>query len=106
MAGLSDVGRGVSENVRAIKPLLMGGRLPEITPKKGGGALGMLLNAPLAAATPIETAITSVTTPMRAMRGVDPSASMAVPSRATDANTVYMGDQEYKNYLRNKRLNK
>ena len=106
MAGLSDVGRGVSENVRAIKPLLMGGRLPEITPKKGGGALGMLLNAPLAAATPIETAITSVTTPMRAMRGVDPSASTAVPSRATDANTVYMGDQEYKNYLRSKRLNK
>jgi len=107
MAGLSDVGRGVSENVRAIKPLLMGGRLPEITPKSGGGALGMLLNAPLAAATPVEAALTSmVKTPMRAMRGVDPTASMAVPSRATDANTVYMGDQEYKNYLRNKRLNK
>ena len=107
MAGLSDVGRGISENVRAIEPLLMGGRLPEVTPKKGGGALGMLLNAPLAAATPVEAALTSmVKTPMRAMRGVDPTASMAVPSRATDANTVYMGDQEYKNYLRNKRLNK
>ena len=106
MSGLSDVGRGVSENVRAIKPLLMGGRLPEITPKKGGGALGMLLNAPLAAATPIETAITSVTTPMRAMRGVDPTASMAVPSRMQDPKTMYMGDQEYKNYLRSKRLNK
>jgi uncharacterized short protein YbdD (DUF466 family) len=105
MAGLGDVGRGISESARSIKPLMLGGRLPKYTPERGGGALGMMLNAPLAAATPIEAGLTSmVKTPMRAMRGVDDSASMAEPSRMQDPKTMYMSDKEYKNYLRSKRL--
>ena len=105
MEGLGDVGRSISESARSIKPLMLGGRLPKYTPERGGGALGMMMNAPLAAATPIEAALTSmVKTPMRAMRGVDDSASMAEPSRMQDPSTMYMSDKEYKNYLRSKRL--
>jgi hypothetical protein len=105
MAGLNDVGTSLSESARSIKPLMLGGRLPKYTPERGGGALGMMLNAPIAAATPIEAGLTSmVKTPMRAMRGVDDSASMAEPSRMQDPKTMYMGDKEYKNYLRSKRL--
>ena len=106
MAGLGDLTRGVSEGARSIKPLMLGGRLPKYTPERGGGALGMMLNAPLAAATPIEAGLTSmVKTPMRAyMQGVDPTASMAVPSKLQDPSTMYMSDKEYKNYLRSKRL--
>lgn len=104
MAGLNDVGTSLSESARSIKPLMLGGRLPKYTPERGGGALGMMLNAPLAAATPIEAGLTSmVKTPMRAMRGVDDSASMAEPSRMQDPKTMYMSDKEYKNYLRSKR---
>ena len=106
MEGLGDLTRGVSEGARSIKPLMLGGRLPKYTPERGGGALGMMLNAPLAAATPIEAGLTSmVKTPMRAyMQGVDPTASMAVPSKLQDPSTMYMSDKEYKNYLRSKRL--
>jgi len=105
MEGLGDVRRSISESARSIKPLMLGGRLPKYTPERGGGALGMMLNAPLAAATPIEAGLTSmVKTPMRAMRGVDDSASMAEPSRMQDPKTMYMSDKEYKNYLRSKRL--
>ena len=105
MEGLNDVSTSISESARSIKPLMLGGRLPKYTPERGGGALGMMLNAPLAAASPIEAALTSmVKTPMRAMRGVDDSASMAEPSRMQDPSTIYMSDKEYKNYLRSKRL--
>jgi uncharacterized short protein YbdD (DUF466 family) len=41
---------------------------------------------------------------MRAMQGVDDSASMAVPNKLQDPNALYMSDKEYKNYLRSKRL--
>ena len=106
MEGLNDVSTSISESARSIKPLMLGGRLPKYTPERGGGALGMMLNAPLAAATPIEAGLTSmVKTPMRAyMQGVDPTASMAVPSKLQDPSTMYMSDKEYKNYLRSKRL--
>lgn len=105
MEGLNDVSTSISESARSIKPLMLGGRLPKYTPERGGGAIGMMLNAPLAAATPIEAGLTSmVKTPMRAMRGVDDSASIAEPSRMQDPKTMYMGDKEYKNYLRSKRL--
>ena len=105
MAGLGDLGRGVSESARSIKPLMLGGRLPRYTPEQGGGALGMLLNAPGAMMSPVEAGLNTVLrNPISALRGVDDSASMAEPSRMQDPKTMYMGDKEYKNYLRSKRL--
>jgi hypothetical protein len=105
MAGLGDVGNFVSEGARAIKPLMLGGRLPRYTPEQGGGVLGMMLNAPGAVMTPVEYGLNTVLrNPMRAMQGVDSSTSLAEPSRMQDPKTMYMGDQEYKNYLRSKRL--
>jgi hypothetical protein len=105
MAGLGDLTRGVSESARSIKPLMLGGRLPRYTPEQGGGALGMMLNAPGAMLSPVESGLNTVLrNPMRAMQGVDPTASMAVPSKLQDPSTMYMSDKEYKNYLRSKRL--
>ena len=105
MAGLGDLTRGVSEGARSIKPLMLGGRLPRYTPEQGGGALGMLLNAPGTMLSPVESGLNTVLrNPMRAMQGVDPTASMAVPSKLQDPSTMYMSDKEYKNYLRSKRL--
>ena len=105
MAGLGDLTRGVSEGARSIQPLMLGGRLPRYTPEQGGGALGMLLNAPGTMLSPVESGLNTVLrNPMRAMQGVDPTASMAVPSKLQDPSTMYMSDKEYKNYLRSKRL--
>lgn len=105
MAGLSDLTSGVSEGARSIKPLMLGGRLPRYTPEQGSSVLGMLLNAPGTMLSPVEYGLNTVLrNPMRAMQGVDPTASMAVPSKLQDPSTMYMSDKEYKNYLRSKRL--
>jgi hypothetical protein len=103
---LSDTGRKISEGARSIKPLLMGGRLPRYSEETGGGALGMLLNAPGALFSPVEAAGNYVLqNPARAMTGVDPRAGTAVLGKAQDPNTVYMSNEAYKNYLRRQRLN-
>jgi hypothetical protein len=84
---------------------MLGGRLPRYTPEQGSGVLGMLLNAPGAIMSPVEAGMNTVLrNPMRAIQGVDDSASMAEPSKMQDPKTMYMGDKEYKNYLRSKRL--
>jgi len=108
MAGLGDLGRSVSESARSIKPLMLGGRLPRYTPEQGGGVLGMMLNAPGAAMSPVEAGVNSVLRNTKnsynSMFGDDSGASMAVPNKLQDPNALYMSDKEYKNYLRSKRL--
>jgi hypothetical protein len=107
MAGLGDLTRGVSESARSIKPLMLGGRLPRYTPEQGGGVLGMMLNAPGAAMTPVEAGVNSVLRNTKnsynSMFGDDSGASMSVPNKLQDPNALYMSDKEYKNYLRSKR---
>lgn len=101
----SDVGRSISEGVRSIKPLFMGGRLPRYSKEEHGGVLGMFLNAPGAIFSPIEAAGNyALQNPVRSMTGVDPRAGKSVLRKAQDPETLYMSDAEYKNYLRRQRL--
>lgn len=101
---MGDIGRSVSEGARSVKPLLFGGKLPRYSEETGGGILGALLNAPGAMFTPIEAAGNYVLrNPVTALTGADPRTGQSILRKAQSPDTLYMTDEQYKNYLRKQR---
>jgi len=101
---MGDIGRRISEGGRSVKPLLFGGKLPRYSEDTGGGVLGALLNTPGAMLTPIEAAGNYVMrNPVTALTGADPRTSQPILQKAQSPDTLYMTDEQYKNYLRKQR---
>lgn len=101
---MGDIGRSVSEGARSVKPLLFGGKLPRYSEDTGGGVLGAFLNAPGAMFTPVEAAGNYVMrNPVTALTGADPRTGQPILQKAQSPDTLYMTDEQYKNYLRKQR---